>query len=216
MTRGAYLTPEALSGAVVCRPLLIPVELLSAFNGALEELTKSYNWQELGAMTPVEAADAAREIIDRYYIDNCEAFSMSELSIDKSIEWFSWVVQTGNAIQQTTNTVGNEATVNWFQSAAAINDKLRYTLWLDAGLYKITIKAACLSAGGIQHIQIGGTDYALLDWYSPTPINSVYQSGYFPVAAAGNVSIDSLMSTKNAASSSYRLMGERFWIEKVG
>jgi len=216
MSRGKYLTPETLSGAVVCRPLFVPVELLPHVSGALEVLAFAYNWEEHGAIGIDDTVSAVRSMIDTFY-EGCESgeFNLSELTREKSLPYFNFVVQTGGAIVQTTLQIAEEVRLLYQQVGPAINDKLRYPIWLDAGLYKITLLGSVGANRGIQHLQIGGTDYALFDWYNGISMLDIYQSGYFPVAAAGVVNIDLLVSTKNAASTAYTVQVERFWIEKI-
>lgn len=54
-----WLTPDSpASEEIECRAILIPsnLEFIGAVNGALLELTKAYNWEQFGTMTPAEAA----------------------------------------------------------------------------------------------------------------------------------------------------------------
>ena len=67
-----WLTPDAASGDTVCRVLVIPVELLDSVNGALQELTYSYNWEEFGTMTPDEAAALCLQMVMDYYSSDGE------------------------------------------------------------------------------------------------------------------------------------------------
>lgn len=50
----AYLTPEAPTGEHVCRRLVVPLELLSQVNGAILELTKPWNWEQLPGQMDVD------------------------------------------------------------------------------------------------------------------------------------------------------------------
>lgn len=69
------MTPEAATGDTVCRRFSIPVELLPAVTGALEELTQKYNWQQFGTMTPTEAAAAALQVLNTYLTSEGECVS---------------------------------------------------------------------------------------------------------------------------------------------
>jgi microcystin-dependent protein len=56
-----YLTGDlAAADGVICRRLIIPnqIDYLAAVNGAILELSQSYNWEQFGADTPDEAAAA--------------------------------------------------------------------------------------------------------------------------------------------------------------
>lgn len=56
--RGKYLTPDAPASGFVCRTLRIPngEEFLAAVNGALLELCNHWNWEQFGALSPVDTA----------------------------------------------------------------------------------------------------------------------------------------------------------------
>jgi len=64
-----YLTPDELPEETACRSLSIPanVDWLAIVSGALTELTKTYNWQQRGAVTVDEAVEAMTAMIDAYY-----------------------------------------------------------------------------------------------------------------------------------------------------
>lgn len=68
-----YLTPEELPEDDLCRPLSIPhsSEWLAIVSGALTELTKSYNWQQEGAVTVAEAVERMQLMVDSYYASFC-------------------------------------------------------------------------------------------------------------------------------------------------
>jgi len=68
-----YLTPETLPEETDCRSLLIPAssDWLAIVSGALTELVKAYNWEQLGAVTVDEAIAAMQLMIDGYY-EGCE------------------------------------------------------------------------------------------------------------------------------------------------
>jgi len=53
-----WLTPDTPAGDTLCRRFHIPIELLPAFNGAVEALTLESAWESFGSMTPAEAAAA--------------------------------------------------------------------------------------------------------------------------------------------------------------
>lgn len=70
-----YLTPNGIPEDDDCRPLSIPAssEWLALFGGALTELTKSYNWQQFGALTVEETVAKMQSIIDNWYTVPCAA-----------------------------------------------------------------------------------------------------------------------------------------------
>lgn len=64
-----YLTPNSLpSNAFVCRVVRIPDDplLVMAFSGAIIEMTKAYNWEQFGELTPQETAEACQTILFEY------------------------------------------------------------------------------------------------------------------------------------------------------
>jgi len=72
-----YLTPESIPEDDDCRPLSIPAstDWLAIVSGALTELTKSYNWEQQGAVTVDEAVARMQEMVDLYYlgcVDSCD------------------------------------------------------------------------------------------------------------------------------------------------
>lgn len=68
-----YLTPDEIPEEDDCRPLLIPAstDWLAIVSGALTELVKEYNWEQLGAVTVDEAVARMQLMVDQYYDDPC-------------------------------------------------------------------------------------------------------------------------------------------------
>lgn len=62
-----WLTPDAAGGSTVCRVLVIPIEYLASVDGALEELTETFNWEAYGSATIGDATDLMRTMVDDYY-----------------------------------------------------------------------------------------------------------------------------------------------------
>jgi len=77
MTNRGWLTPNSGATTTVCRPILIPIDdqlfFMAAINGALNELTKEYNWEQFGDMTPAEAAAAMLDMYLAYVDTECTA-----------------------------------------------------------------------------------------------------------------------------------------------
>lgn len=63
-----YLTPDSIPTTALCRRLRIPDEplIIAAVNGAISELTKAYNWQSFGTVTPDDIANAMLAIYLEY------------------------------------------------------------------------------------------------------------------------------------------------------
>jgi len=76
MTGRGWLTPNSGATETLCRPIFIPLDdalfFLAAVNGALNELTKEYNWEAFGDLTPAEAAAAMLDMYTAYAtFDGC-------------------------------------------------------------------------------------------------------------------------------------------------
>jgi len=63
-----YLTPETLPTDTICRVLFIPNdrEWIAIVNGALLELTKAYNFELYGAITPEQCAITYQDMVDLF------------------------------------------------------------------------------------------------------------------------------------------------------
>jgi len=99
-----YLTPDELPEERDCRALSIPAttDWLAIVSGALTELTKSWNWEQQGAVTVAEAVAAMQAMIDEYY-EGCNdcilpgGFPPIRINISGKVEIFDggeWVVPT--------------------------------------------------------------------------------------------------------------------------
>ena len=68
-----YLTPETLPTSTVCRVLQIPNDpaFVAAVSGAIAELRHAYNWELHGAVTPEDAAEASRILLEEYFGSDC-------------------------------------------------------------------------------------------------------------------------------------------------
>jgi len=76
----AYLTPDAGDGSTVARVLVVPIEYLPAFNGALGELARSYNWETYGDIDADQAAQDCEDILNAYYA-NGDGLTIPETTI---------------------------------------------------------------------------------------------------------------------------------------
>jgi len=68
-----WLTPNDFGEGDTCRPLFIPdtSEWLAIVSGAILDLTKKFNWQEFGTLTPDECAERMQEMLSAYYEGVC-------------------------------------------------------------------------------------------------------------------------------------------------
>jgi len=104
-----YLTPDSIPEESDCRSLFIPAssDWLAIVSGALTELTKTWNWQQGGAVTVPEAVALMQGMIDAYY-DGCAActtpggYRVIRIGIGGHIEELNgdgeWVEPTGDYI----------------------------------------------------------------------------------------------------------------------
>ena len=69
-----YLTPETLPTTTLCRVLQIPDDpaFVAAVSGAIAELRHAYNWEQHGAVTPDDAAEASRILMEDYFMSDCQ------------------------------------------------------------------------------------------------------------------------------------------------
>ena len=68
-----FLTPDTLPTGTACRPLSIPQseEWLAVVSGALAELTNPLSWEQVGSVTPLEAAERCTLMMTKYYANSC-------------------------------------------------------------------------------------------------------------------------------------------------
>jgi hypothetical protein len=69
----AWHTPDSIPESTQCRALFIPdsVDWLAAVSGALSELTLPYRWEQVGVITPLQAAERMTVMLQAYYQGQC-------------------------------------------------------------------------------------------------------------------------------------------------
>lgn len=72
MARGRWITPEETGDSNIARCLSVPEKLQPAVNWALEQMTFAENWEQVGALTPQECADAMTDVLSTYYESVCD------------------------------------------------------------------------------------------------------------------------------------------------
>jgi len=75
MSRRAWLTPETIPGATICRALVIPADypgIVTAVSGAIYPLTLAENWEPFGAVTPEQIAAAMQTMYLNWLKSDCE------------------------------------------------------------------------------------------------------------------------------------------------
>jgi len=108
-SRKGWLTPDAPTLDPECRRILIPANemFMGAVNGALLELTKAYNWEKFGTMTPEEAASVMYDMWLSYLDSDCGGSGCPRgwrIGIDGTIEYTedggeTWEDGTGEVYQ---------------------------------------------------------------------------------------------------------------------
>lgn len=69
----AWLTPDSIPEDDDCRPLFIPnnSDWLAIVSGAILELTREWNWEAFGSVTPAQAAERMQTMMQQYYDEGC-------------------------------------------------------------------------------------------------------------------------------------------------
>lgn len=76
--RWGWLTPDAPAPETLrCRSISVPDDLafVGAVSGALLDLTKAYNWEQFGTMTPEQAAEIMLYAVQEFLNDECSGGS---------------------------------------------------------------------------------------------------------------------------------------------
>jgi len=211
-----WLTPNAGSGQTVARLLVVPLEYLPHISGALEQLLDLWAWEEDGDQSPQEAVDALTAVLEVYYRGvEIGVSDMINLLQERAIWWRTMQVVAGNALAIDLTNDG----INFFpymaQSSPAINDKMRWTSYLDAGFYRLSAVGKMGGANGQMHVSVGGVEQFIMDWYHSAAQYGVFQHGYFAISAGAVTQIDFLMSSKHASSTGYSGTVGAIWIEKL-
>jgi len=77
----AWLTPENIPGTKACRVLRIPdnQDIISAVSGALLTLTEAENWEQDGAVTPLQMAEAMFTMWEDFLDEECPGGDVSRI-----------------------------------------------------------------------------------------------------------------------------------------
>lgn len=143
MTRNAWLTPSNPSPTgTLCRALFIPddEEWIAIVNGALVELTRSYNYEQFGAATPDEVAYRFMEMYQAY-VEGCVTVADLIIARDEkpagtqggSFQLGAWRVRDLTALA-----------VNQGNHAALLGSGL---IQLSAGIYRCTASVPAFNVG---------------------------------------------------------------------
>lgn len=123
-----YLTPDNIPEDVICRPLFIPNSSLwlAIVSGAILELTREWNWEQAGELSPAECAARMQELQQQYYDDECgggdcpPVFRIGENGTIEERIGDEWGAPTGDYVLPPTPPRG-ESTANDRRCLAAAN-----------------------------------------------------------------------------------------------
>jgi hypothetical protein len=201
-----FLTPD-FGGDVVCRPLFVPSEYLPYINYVLQLLTFEQNWEQLGAVTPADAAATMAAMFETYLIGDCMPTPTPEFAMFLSD---AREIVAGNNLAYN---LGSTYFLNGaqYQSPPAQNDKTKIRVQLGEGLYSIRMLGTTRANAGIVHVLIDDVDVGTIDWYSATTLtNTIKTLNNVPFNGDLQHEVAFLVSTKNASSSGYQF--EVQWI----
>lgn len=169
MQRQRWITPDAIPAATICRVLFIPdeQEIRASVLGAISELIYASNWEQVGAVTPVQMASA----MDAMFW----AFVESECGVTAQVDSFDHRVATntnGGTITANTPTDITFASVGVHNAGNVTLDAQNFVC--SPGLYEFDI----------QHSIRGDALYRAFCWVANASGAAFIQEGADVVAAA--------------------------------
>lgn len=100
-----YLTPDANPASLTCRVLFIPDDRdwLAIVNGALIPLTKAYNFEQFGSVTPEQTAQRFSEMLEKfaYRIGTCRVIGEMILWAGGVSPDENWLICDGRSLSVT-------------------------------------------------------------------------------------------------------------------
>jgi len=214
MARGRWLTPDEPGDVYVSRCISVPLNLLPALNGALDTLGQSYNWEAQGTMTPDEAADAYRVVLDAYYESECGVAQIFPISA--FMFWNQGVITQGNALLYTVE--ARQAFLQyWNQNAPAINDTIVFDAVLQAGTYDLTMMGTKSNTQGIATWSVDDIEDAqTMDCYNASFLYSQQTTISVVVPTDGLHYFKCKMKAKHASSSNYNNIATFLMLRRTG
>lgn len=196
----AFLTPDTPGGDTVRRVLVIPVEFLSSVNGALEILAEAENWEQYGTMTPQEAADEMRAVIDDYYAGGVV---VGPTQIAGS---FSPMLALSGSSSANLAAAGSQIhNAYWAMGSGTINAKWLFKFAGLAGdTFSLSMVVVTYNGSGILKCKVDGITIGTFDLYSASSTNNVKVIfGPTTLATDGYHDLELIVDAKNASSSAY-------------
>lgn len=203
-----WLTGDEIPEDEFCRVIRVPNDptFIHAVSGALLDLTYAYNWEQLGALTPEEQADA----FDSVYV----AFMNSEGCDDITpIYPYTFYAPAALAV------AGNQGTITkTFLAAAwggmlaeplpiAINNDMVFLCHCAPGAWTIRVVGQTGASYGIMTAEIDGVSLGTFDWYSAGAVNNVVAT--FTITLTDPYPVRQLhlqINSKRAAATNYKMM----------
>lgn len=102
-----------------------------------------------------------------------------------------------------------------YNSSAALNDKIRYRVYLSAGTYKLYVVYSKNAAYGICNFIVDGNSVGTIDMYNSSSLTNQISSITFTITKTGLVNFDVLVSSKNASSGGYYAILQSFCFVRV-
>ena len=198
----AWLTPNAAGGNTVRRVLVIPVELETSVNGALQELAEVYNWEPYGTMTPDEAAALADDMLEGYYMS-----IVGDDILGRNTHVALWA-PTGfnNGWQWGQNPSSNNAGYWKTPDAATNNTYVEWAVYLSPGTYKVHWLATSQASAGDGNVKMDGTVIQNFSLYSAsTTFNNSFITSAFTITDGGSHLLRYTITGKQPSSGGYRL-----------
>lgn len=204
---GKWLTPNDPQGAALCRPLTIPAEFIHVVSGALEELAAEWNWEAHGSLTPAESAAIMRQMIDDWYLAECEA-AMTYPAFAQ-VFWRDMTVVSGNAL----NLEQHDLQIFNFtceQSPAAAGNTVEANILIRAGSYIVQSIGCRTVDGTTQTVFVDGVEVGTMAWAGTVVWNTVKATSPFAIAADGEHTV---RFTAAASGGKYQAKMTRFVVK---
>lgn len=208
-TRNQWLTPDAETGADVCRPLSIPPHFLPIVSTLLETLTDEWRWEDFGDQTPADCVVAMRAMLDTFYAGCDVRFTPSRFHL----AWPEGVSASGGSgVEQWVASTASENNGAWRMNPAAIGDVITWKQPMRAGTYTAILHTLRRTNCGIIQLKVDASNQGSLDAYGTTLDNWVASLGTFTIADDGVHGVSLEVTGKNAASGGYFMYVNRLYL----
>jgi len=208
-----WLTPNAAGGETARRVLSIPVELLPHVNGALQQLTEVWNWEQDGTMTPDQAAALSAAMMEEYYVtilgDDVNGRLVTVPVWRPIAHSASWVWEGAN----------NQFNGGWWRSNTAdpSNNSVTFQAWIGDGVWYVRSLMATTPQSAIVEVDLNGAYIGQWDNYSnPIGYNVIRTSNPWVCPYPGLYQLVYRSVGKFGSSGGYRISLSDIVIERAG